>query len=584
MDSGTRMYRSYFPLPYGTQIDAKYAVLYPVFRKLMYPGDVFKVHADLLIRYQPMVAPPMNNAKATVRFAFVPLRNLLEENTELIVTGSNDGHLSEETLPIMDSCFKYLKLVDSDSQAYKVNYKHSLLDYLYNIPKSNTDLSSDLRSKLDAAESSPAAYFAKAYYRFWWDYYRDENLYTTYTDFETFWEAQRQVLHLADESLMFVNLKKDYFTKSLPWQLKAVAAPRIQVIGEGTVSGSGVTFNFGNSTGSEGKYYNKLAVTHTDGSQMGGVLNNQTYHSGSNYGPFELAKASSVSSANAQNDEFARKMENALSNNTLNGTVADLSWVGISGADIRDVLAQTRVYERLARCGSRYTEYLRANFGIAPADDTLQRAQYLGGFKTQIVTTEVVQTAGAGDNPVGTLRGHGITHGTSTIKPFMAKEIGVMIGVLDIMPEVQYAQGVDRELCARKRFDFLNPSFQHLSEQQVRKGEIYFDTDVDATDGHLINDDTWGFMPYAEELRRGWKHVAGDMRDSLAFWNQSLIFGSRPSLNQAFLAGTSHLGNFNRPFAVSGSEAYPMVVDFGGVIEAYRPLVKDGTPGLADHN
>lgn len=568
MDSGTRMYRNYFPLPYGTQIDAKYAVLYPVFRKLMYPGDVFKIHADLLIRYQPMVAPPMNNAKATVRFAFVPLRNLLEENTELIVTGSDDGHLSEETLPVMDSCFKYLKLTDSDSQAYKVNYKHSLLDYLYNIPKSSTDLTSELRSKLDAAESSPAAYFAKAYYRFWWDYYRDENLYTAYTDFETFWEAQRQVLHLEDESLMFVNLKKDYFTNSLPWQLKAVAAPRIQVIGEGTFSGG--SLDFSNMT--------IAASSDSTSKNLNARITNDA--GGYNTNAFDITGGTSQEYV-----YFNNRIKNALSKGTVtNGSIADLSWVGISGADIRDVLAQTRVYERLARCGSRYTEYLRANFGVAPADDTLQRAQYLGGFKTQIVTTEVVQTAGAGDNPVGTLRGHGITHGTSTIKPFMAKEIGVLIGVMDIMPEVQYAQGVDRELCARKRFDFLNPSFQHLSEQQVRKGEIYFDTDVDADDGHLINDDTWGFMPYAEELRRGWKHVAGDMRDSLAFWNQSLIFGSRPSLNQAFLAGTSHLGNFNRPFAVSGSDAYPMVVDFGGVIEAYRPLVKDGTPGLADHN
>ena len=130
---------------------------------------------------------------------------------------------------------------------------------------------------------------------------------------------------------------------------------------------------------------------------------------------------------------------------------------GFSGAQFRDMMAQTRIYERLARCGSRYTEYLRANFGVAPADGTLQRAQYLGGFKTKIVTTEVIQTAGAGDTPVGTLRGHGITHGTSTLKPFMAREIGVMIGILDVKPEIIYAQGVDRELTCRSRFDFLNP-------------------------------------------------------------------------------------------------------------------------------
>ena len=97
-----------------------------------------------------------------------------------------------------------------------------------------------------------------------------------------------------------------------------------------------------------------------------------------------------------------------------------------------------------------------------------------------------------------------------------------MIGILDIKPETIYAQGVDRELTVRSRFDFLNPSFQHLSEQEVRKGEVYFGVDTD-DDGNLINSQTWGFQPYAQELRTGIKHVCGDMRDSLSYWNQALI-------------------------------------------------------------
>ena len=90
MDAGLKVYRNYFKIPFGWQCACKYGIAYPVFRKIMYPGDVFKINADLLIRYQPMLTPPMNNATAKIRFAFVPLR-LVEENTELVVTGSNDG-------------------------------------------------------------------------------------------------------------------------------------------------------------------------------------------------------------------------------------------------------------------------------------------------------------------------------------------------------------------------------------------------------------------------------------------------------------------------------------------------------------
>ena len=565
MDTGLRVPRNYFPIKFGTQFDARYGELYPVFRKIMYPGDVFKIHADLLIRYQPMLAPPMNDCVATVRFAFVPLR-LDEENTELIITGSNDGHLSTETLPVMDSVFKYL----STGTGKVVNQKHSLLDYMCDIPAISTELTSDLRSKLEASKSVPAAYFPKSYYRFWWDYYRDENLYTEFTDFDDFWDSMKTKLNLADESLMYANLKKDRLTSALPWQLKAVAAPRIPINVNGTFSGGSATFNFGEITSGygDGGFFagDNIFITANDLSQkfpsvgVGPLLKISTEGSPVTTSQTPLGSNgnyNSLGNAEAEVQAFSTRFANALNaNNSLAGTIANIDSVGIAQSEIRDVGALTRIYERLARCGSRYTEYLYANFGVAPRDDTLQRAQYLGGFKTRIVTTEVVQTAGAGDNPVGTLRGHGITHGTQTIKPFMAKEIGVIVGVLDVKPETIYAQGVDRELTARSRFDFMNPSFQHLSEQEVRKGEIYFDVDTDS-DGNLKNDETFGFQPYGQELRRGIKHVNGDMRDSLSFWNQALIFSERPSLNQALIRSTSHLANYNRPFNVSGSDAYP---------------------------
>lgn len=555
MDTGTKVYRNYFPIKFGWQCDCQYGKLYPCFRKLMYPGDVFKIHSDLLIRYQPMLTPPMNEAVATVRFAFVPLR-LIESNTELIITGSKDGKLYTETLPEFDSVFKDLNI----SAVSKVQ-KHSILDELYQVPE--LTLTSELKTKLSSSKASPAAYFAKAFVRFWWDFYRDENLFST-NDFDTLWNGQKQVLHIAN-NFFYVNLKKDRITSSLPWQLKAVAAPTIDIVSSGTINNN---FNFD-------KFFD-VASVNVDPSTLSNVRVMPT-EMGSKPSLFQAMYQNSVPSDEAEAMEAAFQ---AAFNGTQNVTINN---VGINAAQFREMMAQTRIFERLARCGSRYTEYLHANFGLAPADGTLQRAQYLGGFKTRIVTTEVVQTAADGSNPVGTLRGHGITHGTSTLKPFMAREIGVLIGCLDIKPETIYSQGVDRELTCRSRFDFFNPSFQHLSEQEVRKGEVYFDVDTN-TDGELVNGETWGFQPYAQELRTGIKHVCGEMRSSLSFWNQSLILSQRPQLNNAFINAYNHTASFNRPFAVNGSNAVPMIVDFGGIIEAYRPLVKNGTPGLVDHN
>ena len=554
MDTGTKVYRNYFPIKFGWQCDCKYGIAYPCFRKLMYPGDVFKIHADLLIRYQPMLTPPMNDCIATVRFAFVPLR-LIEQNTELIITGSNEGVLSNSVLPVMDSVFKNLN-ISSDTTVEK----HSMLDILYGIP-TGLNLTNALLTKLEADKASPAAYFAKAAWRFWWDYYRDEN-FNAWSDFESFWNVEKTVLHIAD-TLPYSYLKKDRITSSLPWQLKATTVPTIDVIGTGTAS-----INVPNN----------IALFNSDMQQY----STKPVYLNTAYG--ELMAPLSVASGDNP-DADAQRANVAFRNELgkLNLTGVTINGAGFNAAQMREMIAQTRIFERLARTGSRYTEYLRANFGIAPADDTLQRAQYLGGFKTRIVTTEVIQTAADGANPVGTLRGHGITHGTANIKPFMAKEIGVLIGLLDVKPETIYAQGVDRELTCRSRFDFLNPSFQHLSEQEVRKGEVYFNVDTDAN-GNLLNGQTWGFQPYAQELRTGIKHVCGEMRDSLSYWNQALIFSSRPSLNNTFLDSSTHLASYNRPFAISSPTASPLIVDFGGVIEAYRPLVKNGTPGLVDHN
>lgn len=559
MDTGTKVYRNYFPIKFGLQCDIQYGKAYPIFRKLMYPGDVFKVHADLLIRYQPMFTPPMNDCVATVRFAFVPLR-LIESNTELIVTGSNDGHLSEETLPVMDSVFKYL-----DISSITKTEKHSILDYLYQIP-ANLNLTSGLLTKLDNDKASPAAYFAKAFLRFWWDFYRDENLYTNYTDFESMWNGWKVGLHVST-FMPSVCLKKDRITSALPWQLKAVSAPTIELLGNATMQPD---FNALNYVMADDLNRTEDVRTH---------LNNGNYGAGRN----TLFIYDNDGMTDEQTSAALEYMRGKFDNVFNAEQEVTINQLGFNAAQFRDMMAQTRIFERLARCGSRYTEYLRANFGIAPRDDTLQRAQYLGGFKTRIVTTEVIQTAGAGESPVGTLRGHGITHGTATIKPYMAKEIGVMIAILDVKPETIYAQGVDRELTARSRFDFLNPSFQHLSEQEVRKGEVFFGVDTD-DDGNLINSKTWGFQPYAQELRTGIKHICGDMRDSLSAWNQALIFSSRPELNQAFISAANHVASYNRPFVVSSTTAFPMLVDFGGTIEAYRPLVKNGTPGLVDHN
>lgn len=132
----------------------------------------------------------------------------------------------------------------------------------------------------------------------------------------------------------------------------------------------------------------------------------------------------------------------------------------------------------------------------------------------------------------------------------------------------------------KSRFDFFNPSLQHLSEQEVRNGELF----VDFTGGdNSDNDETFGFQAYANELRSSIDKTVGDLRDSLSYWNQSISFSSRPELNNAFISSGTYRANFNQNFAVNGADAYPVIVQFRNNLDVYRPMVRYATPGLVDH-
>ena len=75
-----------------------------------------------------------------------------------------------------------------------------------------------------------------------------------------------------------------------------------------------------------------------------------------------------------------------------------------------------------ARGGTRYTELLRAHFGVTPQDYRLQRPEYIGGGSTYVNVNPIAQTSATsisgGATPLGNLAamgtalasGHGFTY------------------------------------------------------------------------------------------------------------------------------------------------------------------------------
>lgn len=542
VDSGVKLYRSRKQIGGTHDTDIDFADAVPVIARFVLPGDVLKISARLFARYQPTLAPILNRCNIRIRYFFVNLRQV-EPTIETIITGSKDGR----SVPEVPVCPNFVAEVTNDDN-YIVS-KHKFWDYLHVDCVNYKSIKND--------KCLPALYWYKAYMKIYWDYYRDENLDDTdYEDFEDYWDTVLKKLGGQSE-LFSVSLPKDYFTSATPFELK----------GEVPTFDVEVSAPFNTSESAIAEFSSTYFENNPAASQRFSKDANNKYQP-QNYMPYIVPTATESSPPNVTAPV-------AISGSELNGV-----WNGFSGSfnarDVRRMFALTRIDERAMRCGSRYTEYLRANFHTSPADETLQRPVYLGGFKQPIVTNEVLQQAEDGSTPVGTMRGKGITDGGSTLKPFVAKEFGLLLGIVDVLPETIYSSGIDRQLTYKSRFDFFNPSFQNLSEQEVRNGELYISVD----DGK--NDATFGFQGMYNELRSKRNICTGDLRDGLKYWTQSIEFASRPNLNGTFIKASSYKEDFKRPFSVI--DANPIILHVENMIDAYRPMVNEPTPGLIDHN
>lgn len=535
--SGVSHPKTFFKIKEQVTADISIGKVTPLYADFAMPGDVWHLFQNIFIRTQPMLAPLLTALNAKVRAWFVPLR-LLDDNTELIITGSKNGKFDKD---LVIPSFK--KMFD-DATDFNVD-KYSILDYMLSLPVGNYQNIKD-------EDSQAAQYWLKAVARVWFDWYRDENL-SEFDDFDTFWDTWK--VKPGKITPFFANWKKDYFTSALPFQQKGIR-PSFDFAAINPLTGTSIFPVSDISATISQSSPNTIFSSATTGNL---TLNNNKLSLNDGHGHYYDATSPHTHTIDS-----------------VSGSV-DLSSVGgsFTTTDLRLMTQLQRVMERLARCGSRYTEYLQANFGVSPADETLQRAQYLGGYTQPIITQEVLQSS-TGDTPTGTLRGKGISLSENKMPSFLVKEFGVILVTIEVMPKANYTQGIRRKFSYKNRYDFPNPSFQNLSEQEIRNGELYIDF---SNDPDHKNDKTWGFTEMYNELRSGQDRLCGAMRDTLSYWTLARYFTDRPLLSEKFVQAQD---DFSAVFAVTDQP--PLIVEMGNINGVYRNLQKFGTPGFADHN
>lgn len=539
---GNEVGRSVFNLSHVKRFTADMGQLIPVLFLECVPGDTMKIGCEAVTRFQPLVAPILDSVDMYVHYFFVPTRLLMDSDKdwETFLTGGKDGTDTSVSLPLWS--FNYTDGTSNDPHNPFSNGisqgKYSLWDY-FGLP-----LTANLGLIRNANHVN--AFAERCYNLVWNEYYRDENL--------------CDEVSLTNGTLLYRAWKKDYFTSALPWQQRGIS-PALPISGVLPVNFSSSVLNLSNPK-----------VTGIDLSS--GL---QTYNGGSS-----LINATIRTSEQLYNGET--NITGLNGTHDLNGTVNLENATTFDVAVLREAFQIQRWLELNARAGVRYTEFLKAHFGLAPRDEVLQRPEYIGGTKSEIVVSEVLQTSRTVDDtetekgsPQGNLAGHGLGAMSDFISTYTANEFGYIIGIASWMPKPSYQQGVNRIFSRRTKYDFYFPEFAHLSEQALTKGEIY------ATGDDSHDNSIFGYQSAYAEMKYMPSINCADMRDTFSYWHLGRKFSSDPSLNAGFLTTNSaYSGGIRKDiFAVKNEPG--LIVQFGNVVEAIRPMPVYGTPGFVDH-
>lgn len=565
---------SNFDLSETQILTCNFGQLIPCFVREVLPNDVFTLGASSIVNFAPMVAPMYQDVHTSMHFFFVPNR-IVFDDFEQFITGAVEGEaLPEDEIPVQPGLsIKEISdaLAIMEDQSNVTSFQGTILDY-FGLPDNLT---------AESQQSGAAAWYESTiisdilmrdYFKIWFDYYRDENLQTKFVDSEhedvRYFDAWRQWRAVSDasdaigstnakdlESYLRLNnffkpryrsFRKDYFTACLPSPQKG------EPVSLSITGNAPVVFPDSVYLGAP-KGYDPARngfIAHFNGSVEDDEQITTTLNaiSGSTSAAYLKADASGENLIGIETHLY-----NNISQASDVSAYADLSSAtAVTVEQLREAFAVQEILESLSMRGSRYTEFLRGNFGVSPDDYKLQRPQFLGGLVTPVQVQQILQQSGYSGEDSRDMTGYAAGRAFAAVggRIFRQrfKEHGYIIGIMSIMPKAYYYQGIPRHFMRKDRFDYYLPQTAHLGEQGVSKMELFYDKNQ-----YTANDTVFGYIPRWAEYKTATNGIHGDFRGSLNYYHMAREFSSQssPTLSESFIS-TQNVPT--RPFAVWQTE------------------------------
>lgn len=545
--------RSTFDLSHHQVTTSDFGYIIPICYRDMVPNDEFVVSPQIFCRLAPMAAPTYGSIKCHINHFFVPYRILYPHWDSFLLQDP-----SNHTVPPYYLVGTLRQALNSDP-AYGGD-SPILSRNIYGRLMSNLGLNPALilDSSVLPADERIAAFPFLAYYRLWLDYFCD----TSINDHPSLVAAFNDRIKDGGSLAVYTTyletqnccFKKDYFTTA------------------------------------------KLHPQDGDPSRVAVDIASSSLNPGLNYTGSQITPSlrrdadSNVGLVDAFNNPLPSSSNSILGQFTVEA--------------LRAANSLQRYLERNNFVGTKIINRILAHFGISPTPERLDMAEWIGGSSFPIRIGDVTKTSNnnvIGITSIGSQAGKGIgAHQGQSVR-YHAKEHGIFMSVMTIVPDTGYYQGINRfwnKGVYGDALDYYTPEFENLGYQELLNKEVFVPY-IGATYQEYDPDGIFGYQPRYAEYKFQQDVLGGDFvtvdtsrgepmftpEDSFHLFRHLNFDGTYPlALNNNFVAIDNHNNDYDRIFQITDTDVDHFYFNIDVDVKATRPMTGFTEPTLDSAN